>query len=140
MTLLLLPLSSYVSGRRRLSQDVNKVQLDIRTGHAQTVEKVLGWLKEDGGVQNVSVADCGCGTGSLAVPLALEGAAVSASDISAVRSSLSSSSLRSAFACASWALALLCGCRARRLSSPLVRKTERVNQHTVQGETLTRVP
>jgi len=65
------------------TDDVNKVQLDIRTGHAQTVEKVLGWLKEEGGVQNVSVADCGCGTGSLAVPLALEGAAVSASDISA---------------------------------------------------------
>jgi magnesium-protoporphyrin O-methyltransferase len=67
---------------------VNKVQLDIRTGHAQTVEKVLGWLKEEGGVEGVSVADCGCGTGSLAVPLALQGAVLSASDISSVRASL----------------------------------------------------
>lgn len=48
-----------------------QVQLDIRTGHAQTVEKVLGWLDEEGGVAGTSVGDCGCGTGSLAVPLAL---------------------------------------------------------------------
>ena len=27
------------------TDDVNKVQLDIRTGHAVTVEKTLGWLK-----------------------------------------------------------------------------------------------
>jgi len=65
------------------TDDVNKVQLDIRNGHAQTVDKVLRWLKEEGNLQNCTVADCGCGTGSLAVPLALEGAAVSASDISA---------------------------------------------------------
>lgn len=48
-----------------------QVQLDIRTGHAQTVEKVLGWLDGEGGVKGTSVCDCGCGTGSLAVPLAL---------------------------------------------------------------------
>ena len=48
-----------------------QVQLDIRTGHAQTVEKVLGWLDEEGGVRGTSVCDCGCGTGSLAIPLAL---------------------------------------------------------------------
>jgi magnesium-protoporphyrin O-methyltransferase len=61
---------------------VNKVQLDIRTGHAQTVEKVLKWLDDEGGVKGTTFCDCGCGTGSLAVPLALKGAAVTASDIS----------------------------------------------------------
>lgn len=46
------------------------------------MDKVLRWLDEEGGVKGLSVADCGCGTGSLTVPLALRGAAVSASDIS----------------------------------------------------------
>lgn len=46
------------------TDDVNKVQLDIRQGHAQTVEKVLRWLDEEGGVQGVTVADAGCGTGA----------------------------------------------------------------------------
>lgn len=48
-----------------------QVQLDIRQGHAQTVEKVLRWLDEEGGVEGVTVCDAGCGTGSLAIPLAL---------------------------------------------------------------------
>ncbi|GAX83948.1 hypothetical protein CEUSTIGMA_g11372.t1 [Chlamydomonas eustigma] len=65
------------------TDEVNRVQLDIRNGHAKTVEKVLGWLYEEGGVEGVSVCDAGCGTGSLAVPLATRGATVSASDISA---------------------------------------------------------
>eukprot|EP00889_Picochlorum_renovo_P007146 jgi/Picre1/34176/NNA_001650.t1 len=69
------------------TDDVNKVQLDIREGHAQTVEKVLKWIDEEGGVEDVSVCDAGCGTGSLAIPLALRGAAVSASDISAAMAS-----------------------------------------------------
>ncbi|KAK9815860.1 hypothetical protein WJX72_010921 [[Myrmecia] bisecta] len=64
------------------TDEVNKVQLDIRTGHAQTVGKVLNWLDEEGGVTGTTVCDAGCGTGSLAIPLALRGAAVSASDIS----------------------------------------------------------
>lgn len=64
------------------TDDVNKVQLDIRTGHDQTVQKVVGWLKDEGDLENCTIADCGCGTGSLAVPLAMEGAAVTASDIS----------------------------------------------------------
>ena len=50
---------------------LSQVQLDIRTGHAQTVEKVLGWLDEEGSVAGRTVCDCGCGTGSLAIPLAL---------------------------------------------------------------------
>lgn len=69
------------------TDDVNKVQLDIRQGHAQTVEKVLKWIDEEGGVENVTVCDAGCGTGSLSIPLALRGAAVSASDISSAMAS-----------------------------------------------------
>ncbi|KAG2445720.1 hypothetical protein HXX76_000326 [Chlamydomonas incerta] len=69
------------------TDEVNKVQLDIRTGHAQTVDKVLRWVDEEGGLQGATVADCGCGTGSLAIPLALRGATVSASDISAAMAS-----------------------------------------------------
>lgn len=64
------------------SDDVNSVQRDIREGHAQTVDKVLGWLGE-APLQNVSICDAGCGTGSLAIPLAFKGAAVTATDISA---------------------------------------------------------
>lgn len=47
------------------------------------MDKVLRWVDEEGGVAGLTVADCGCGTGSLAIPLALRGASVSASDISA---------------------------------------------------------
>ena len=46
------------------TDDVNKVQLDIRTGHAQTVDKVLKWLDEEGGVKDQSICDSGCGTGA----------------------------------------------------------------------------
>ena len=64
------------------TDDVNDVQLDIRKGHAITVEKVLSFLKEKEGLEGVSVCDAGCGTGSLTIPMVLEGALVSASDIS----------------------------------------------------------
>ncbi|KAL0024919.1 hypothetical protein WJX77_002578 [Trebouxia sp. C0004] len=64
------------------TDDVNKVQLDIRRGHQQTVDKVLNWFAEEGGLKGTSICDAGCGTGSLSLPLALKGAAVSASDIS----------------------------------------------------------
>ncbi|HEY9620842.1 MAG TPA: magnesium protoporphyrin IX methyltransferase [Crinalium sp.] len=62
--------------------DVNKVQLDIRVGHQQTVDTLLGWLKADGNLQGLSVCDAGCGVGSLSIPLAEAGAIVYASDIS----------------------------------------------------------
>jgi magnesium-protoporphyrin O-methyltransferase len=62
--------------------EVNKVQLDIRTGHQQTVETVLSWLKADNNLPGLSICDAGCGTGSLSIPLAEAGAKVSASDIS----------------------------------------------------------
>lgn len=45
------------------TDDVNKVQLDIRKGHAQTVEKVLKWVDEEGGLEGTTVCDAGCGTG-----------------------------------------------------------------------------
>ncbi|MDJ0737639.1 MAG: magnesium protoporphyrin IX methyltransferase [Nostocaceae cyanobacterium] len=62
--------------------EVNKVQLDIRNGHQQTVDKVLGWLKADGNLSELSICDAGCGVGSLSIPLAVAGAKVYASDIS----------------------------------------------------------
>lgn len=62
--------------------EVNKVQLDIRQGHAKTVEKVLKWVDEDGDVQKQTFCDAGCGVGSLTLPLLARGAVVSASDIS----------------------------------------------------------
>ncbi|RWR76968.1 magnesium protoporphyrin IX methyltransferase, chloroplastic [Cinnamomum micranthum f. kanehirae] len=69
------------------TDDVNTVQLDIRLGHSKTVENVIKMLTDDkdGGrtLRGVTVCDAGCGTGSLTIPLAKEGAVVSASDISA---------------------------------------------------------
>lgn len=62
--------------------EVNKVQLDIRTGHQQTIDTVVSWLKADGNLNQITVCDAGCGVGSLAIPLAQEGATVYASDIS----------------------------------------------------------
>ena len=62
--------------------EVNKVQLDIRTGHQKTVDTLLDWFKADGNLENLSVCDAGCGVGSLSIPLAQMGAQVFASDIS----------------------------------------------------------
>ena len=62
--------------------EVNKVQLDIRNGHQQTVDTVLSWLKGDSNLAEISVCDAGCGVGSLSIPLAADNAKVYASDIS----------------------------------------------------------
>lgn len=62
--------------------EVNKVQLDIRTGHQQTVDTLLGWLRADGNLAGLTICDAGCGVGSLSIPLATAGAIVFASDIS----------------------------------------------------------
>ena len=62
--------------------EFNKVQLDIRTGHQQTVDTVLSWLKSDGNLAELSICDAGCGVGSLSIPLAQAGAKIFASDIS----------------------------------------------------------
>lgn len=55
------------------SEDVNSVQLDIRTGHDQTIQKILNWVQADGDIKGKTVCDCGCGVGSLAIPLAQMG-------------------------------------------------------------------
>lgn len=62
--------------------EVNKVQLDIRNGHQQTVDTVIDWLKNDGNLAELSICDAGCGVGSLSIPVATAGAKVYASDIS----------------------------------------------------------
>ena len=62
--------------------EVNKVQLDIRTGHQKTVDTVLSWLQAEGNLAGLSICDAGCGVGSLSIPLAQAGAQVFASDIS----------------------------------------------------------
>jgi magnesium-protoporphyrin O-methyltransferase len=75
------------------TDEVNKVQKDIRIGHQQTIDKVIGWLTDDGilvkgwlkdddNLTNLTVCDAGCGVGSLSLPLAAKGATVFASDIS----------------------------------------------------------
>jgi len=65
------------------SDDVNKVQRNIRIGHQKTVDEVLDWLQEEGHLAERSFCDAGCGVGSLALPLVLAGAGhVSASDLS----------------------------------------------------------
>jgi magnesium-protoporphyrin O-methyltransferase len=65
------------------SDDVNKVQRNIRIGHQKTVDNVLAWLQEQGNLASRSFCDAGCGVGSLAIPLAQLGAGqVAASDLS----------------------------------------------------------
>ena len=58
------------------SDDVNSVQLDIRTGHDQTIQKILNWIEDDGDIKGKTVCDCGCGVGSLAIPLAQMGKSI----------------------------------------------------------------
>lgn len=60
--------------------DVNRVQKDIRNGHARTLDTVLGWLGDD--ISGLTICDAGCGVGSLSIPLAERGAKVFSSDIS----------------------------------------------------------
>ncbi|MEB3307383.1 MAG: magnesium protoporphyrin IX methyltransferase [Cyanobacteriota bacterium] len=65
------------------SDDVNKVQRNIRIGHQKTVDNVLAWLKEQGDLGSRSFCDAGCGVGSLSIPLAQLGAgSIAASDLS----------------------------------------------------------
>jgi magnesium-protoporphyrin O-methyltransferase len=65
------------------SDEVNKVQRNIRIGHQKTVDNVLAWLQEQGDLAGRSFCDAGCGVGSLAIPLAQLGAgSIAASDLS----------------------------------------------------------
>lgn len=63
------------------SNEVNKVQLDIRTGHQQTIDKVLNWLSSEKN-KDKTLCDAGCGVGSLALPASSMFKKVFASDIS----------------------------------------------------------
>lgn len=64
------------------SDEVNKVQLDIRDGHQQTIDKVIAWVTPEDNKRK-SLCDAGCGVGSLALPLSPSFKKVYASDISA---------------------------------------------------------
>ena len=65
------------------SDDVNKVQRNIRIGHQKTVDNVLAWVQEQGNLEGRSFCDAGCGVGSLSIPLAQLGAgSIAASDLS----------------------------------------------------------
>tara|TARA_Y100001968_G_scaffold248165_1_gene232690 strand:- start:13672 stop:14394 length:723 start_codon:yes stop_codon:yes gene_type:complete len=65
------------------SDEVNKVQRNIRIGHQKTVDDVLAWIKESKDFKKMSFCDAGCGVGSLTLPLASLGVkSISASDIS----------------------------------------------------------
>ncbi len=64
------------------TEQVSKVQLDIREGHQRTVDQVLYWLKQSGEIADLAICDAGCGVGSLSIPLAKMGAKVFACDIS----------------------------------------------------------
>ena len=65
------------------SDDVNKVQRNIRIGHQRTVDDVLAWIRESEDLKEISFCDAGCGVGSLCLPLAAMGAGtISATDIS----------------------------------------------------------
>jgi magnesium-protoporphyrin O-methyltransferase len=65
-----------------LSDDVNGVQLDIRDGHQQTINKILRWISSEDNTKK-SLCDAGCGVGSLAIPVASKFRKVYGSDISA---------------------------------------------------------
>jgi magnesium-protoporphyrin O-methyltransferase len=65
------------------SDEVNRVQRNIRIGHQKTVDNVLAWLQEQGNLAQRSFCDAGCGVGSLSIPLAQLGAgSIAASDLS----------------------------------------------------------
>jgi hypothetical protein len=51
------------------SEEVNFVQLDIRNGHSETVNKVLQLFEGEDNVER-TVCDAGCGVGSLSIPMA----------------------------------------------------------------------
>ena len=61
-------------------EQVNRVQRDIRKGHARTIDTVLAWLGDE--LKGQTICDAGCGVGSLSIPLAKRHATVTASDIS----------------------------------------------------------
>ncbi len=51
------------------SQEINKVQKNIRKGHQKTVDDVLSYVKNYPDLTSKTFCDAGCGVGSLAIPL-----------------------------------------------------------------------
>ncbi len=65
------------------SDDVNRVQRNIRIGHQKTINDVLSWVNESNNINEINFCDAGCGVGSICIPLSLMGAgSIVASDIS----------------------------------------------------------
>jgi len=93
------------------TDDVNRVQRDIRLGHSKTVENALQMLKDEGPLQGVTICDAGCGTGSLSIPLAKEGAVVCASDISAAMVAEAEKQVRLLNLCIITLIFMICDCR-----------------------------
>ena len=56
------------------SDEVNNVQLDICKSHGQTIQKIIKLISDDCDTTGKLVCACGCGVGSLAIPLAKMGA------------------------------------------------------------------
>ena len=51
------------------SDDVNRVQKNIRIGHQKTVDDVIKWIKKYPELSKMTFCDAGCGVGSLTIPL-----------------------------------------------------------------------
>ena len=65
------------------SDDVNKVQKNIRKGHQKTVDDVITWIKKYPDLSKMTFCDAGCGVGSLTIPLLKSGVKnIQVSDIS----------------------------------------------------------
>ena len=65
------------------SDDVNRVQKNIRKGHQKTVDDVIIWIKKYPDLSKMSFCDAGCGVGSLTIPLLKSGVKdIQVSDIS----------------------------------------------------------
>jgi magnesium-protoporphyrin O-methyltransferase len=76
------------------SNEVNKVQLDIRSGHQQTIDKVVNWISLENNLKKTA-CDAGCGVGSLSLPLAKKFKKVYASDIAAAMTTEASARAKS---------------------------------------------
>lgn len=76
-------LSIYFCSITALCPVLPQVQVDIREGHRQTVNKAVAAISGGSNLSNKTVLDAGCGTGSLAIPLAQRNASnIVATDIS----------------------------------------------------------
>ncbi len=51
------------------SDDVNRVQKNIRIGHQKTFDDVIQWINQYSEFSKMNFCDAGCGVGSLTIPL-----------------------------------------------------------------------